>query len=351
MIKRFLRSALNRSLESKTLQSLEPLVDPKLHQVITSKHLSREILVELFSHRCAAVRIPNFYPEDMIPIMRDKLLTSSHRTNWKVTDPQRGLENSSVESIGIPLAMATTADHSDASTDEEDRMSKYFATSRDLTRSLRTGGIRDQKNSTPESSSSSSSSSSSYSSSSSSSSSATFSSSLVLTPIDKLRLELDEEWSGGARVGRHAKTGRPLLAGAGRIMYPTNRDDRGFCHVDDIAIMSDNHGVFSANVYLETPPQGCGGELHVWPLSIRNRMEFYNHSASLSLLLTQEKWAQEALRRCLPPPVSISPQPGELILICAQRPHAVVGFDVGRRISMQTFIESQGTKKSLLLES
>ena len=73
--------------------------------------------------------------------------------------------------------------------------------------------------------------------------------------------------------------------------------------------------------------------------------------ASLSLLLTQEQWAQDALRRCLPPPISIIPKPGELILICAQRPHAVVGFDVGQRISMQTFVESKGVQKSLILES
>ena len=109
MIRRLLRSALDRSLESKTLQSLAPLVEKDLHQVITSDTLSRELLVELFSHRCAAVRVPNFYPAEMVPVMRERLLASSHRTNWKVSDPQRGLENSTVESVGTPLVAAALA--------------------------------------------------------------------------------------------------------------------------------------------------------------------------------------------------------------------------------------------------
>ena len=350
MIKSFLRHALDRSLETK-LQSLLPLVQPELQKVITSETLSREVLAELFEHRCCAIRIPNFYPKEMIPIMKDRLLTSPHRTNWKVTDPQRGLENSNVESIGIPLAMATTG--SNAEEGNVDGMTKYFETARDLTRGLRaTNEINLATTTTATSTATTATTATSTATTATPAPSPSPSwSSLIMTPIDKLRLELDEEWPGGARVGRDAKTKQALLAGAGRIMSPTNSNDSGFCHVDDIAIMSNNHGIFSANVYLETPPHGCGGELNIWPIQISNRMEFYNHSASLSLLLTQEQWAQDALRRCLPPPISITPKPGELILICAQRPHAVVGFDVGQRISMQTFVESKGIQKSLILES
>ena len=338
MIRRFLRSALDRSLESKTLQSLAPLVEKDLHQVITSDTLTREVLLELFSHRCAAVRVPHFYPPDMVSVMRERLLASSHRTNWKVNDPQRGLENSTVESVGTPLVAASLARDEDKETDkkrnkeemdtngsEEQRsgMAEYFKTSSELTR-----GLRGRSSNVPNDNHT-----------------------LILTPMDKLRLELDEEWTGGARVGRDQLTGRPLLAGAGRIMHPTSSRDYGFCHVDDIAIMKNYSGIFSANVYLETPPRGCGGELNIWPLQIKSRLDFYNHSAALSLLLTQEQWAQDALRRCLPPPISIVPEAGELILICAQRPHAVVGFDYGQRISMQTFIEVRGMKNNLLLES
>ena len=58
-----------------------------------------------------------------------------------------------------------------------------------------------------------------------------------------------------------------------------------------------------------------------------------------------------ALRRLLPPPVSLAPEDGELILICAQRPHAVAGFDAGLRVSMQAFVNADGAGKRLTLDS
>jgi len=338
MIKTFLRNALQQSLDASALTPLTPLVQENLRRVITSDTLSREVLVELFAHRCCAIRIPNFYPKPMLPIMQHRLLSSDHRTNWQVSDPQRGLENSNVESVGTPLTAATlnrnsaAADTTDTATNATDNttdhMAHYFLAAQRLTRELRAAGTGKDFAGTKGDTHS-----------------------LVMTPMDKLRLELDEEWPGGARVGRDKNTGRALLAGCGRIMHSTSSTDPGFCHVDDIAIMKETSGTFSANVYLETPPVGLGGELNIWPIQINSRLDFYTHSASLSLLLTQEKSAQEALRRCLPPPITIVPEPGDLIMICAQRPHAVVGFDAGRRVSMQTFVEVDGLKHSLMLES
>ena len=49
--------------------------------------------------------------------------------------------------------------------------------------------------------------------------------------------------------------------------------------------------------------------------------------------------------------LSLAPEDGELILICAQRPHAVAGFDAGLRVSMQAFVNADGAGKRLTLDS
>ncbi len=368
----FLRAALARALpaDAAAVQSLRPLVDPACANVVVCRggRLAPRALDDLLHHRCCAVRVPGFYPDTAVPVMRDRLLRSRFRTNWVVSDPQRGLETSDVESVGTPLTVAlqrratgTTQTGETGETGAGDgggvggggdlspaeAMARYLQDAHDLTHSLRAGEPDNDGGGT------------------SASASAVQQrqqrqqqqqqqqqQQLVMTPMDKLRLELDEAWPGGARVARDASTGRPLLAGAGRIMHPRGSHDPGFCHVDDIAVMGDGaSGVFSANVYLETPPPGLGGELHVWPLRVKTRWEFYEHAAALSLLLTQEPWAQDALREVLPPPVTLVPEPGELILICAQRPHAVAGFDAGLRVSMQAFVTADGEGKALLLDS
>jgi hypothetical protein len=43
----------------------------------------------------------------------------------------------------------------------------------------------------------------------------------------------------------------------------------GFCHVDELSVMSPARGAFSANVYLRVPPGGSGGELDVWCVTLR----------------------------------------------------------------------------------
>ena len=347
----FLRSALSKSLPSdaSAITPLTQLVDAQCSSVVTCPNgeITRAALEELFQHRCCAVRVPNFYPRESGKIMRERLLQSDQRTNWAVADPQKGLESSDVESVGTPLTVVLQETSELASYDtgvggEEVEsatsvsMQRYLQNAKELTRYLRTGvsqstaerqvppGIADFPDGTGL---------------------------LMMTPMDKLRLELDANWLGGAGAARDEGSGEQLLAGAGRIMHPRGSDNPGFCHVDDIAVMKDFSGTFSANVYLQTPPPGCGGELHIWPLQVNSRWDFYKHAASLSLLLTQEQWAQDALRRVLPPPVSIMPEEGELILICAQRPHAVTGFDAGLRVSMQAFVNVTGKHQRLTLDS
>jgi hypothetical protein len=390
-MRRLLRAGLSRALPSdaSALTPLAPLVDPRCASVVTCPRgeLTRAALEELFAHRCCAVRVPGFYPVASARIMRERLLNSDQRRNWNVADPQRGLESSDVESVGTPLTMALAGlaglagpagpagpagehgnDNGDAlgsssrgpgnsSGNGNERggrearrrtaMQQYLRDAKDLTYYLRTGISRRRGDASVGGSSENDATHAPR----TAAANAPAAAPLMMTPMDKLCLELDACWPGGAGANRDEASGEKLLAGAGRIMHPRGSDDPGFCHVDDIAVMKELSGTFSANVYLQTPPPGCGGELQIWPLRVASRWDFYRHAASLSLLLTQEQWAQDALRRLLPPPVSLAPEDGELILICAQRPHAVAGFDAGLRVSMQAFVNADGAGKRLTLDS
>ena len=150
------------------------------------------------------------------------------------------------------------------------------------------------------------------------------------------------------------QSGRSLLPAAGRIME-ANRDDSGhhdgFCHVDELELMVPVRGLFSANIYLNVPPPMQGGELLIYPLRFSTKEEFCDNAASLSLLLTQEKGAQQELRRLLPMPLRISPRAGDLVLLCAQRPHSVSTVRSGTRVSVQSFLTHSGAQEPLRLDA
>ena len=84
----------------------------------------------------------------------------------------------------------------------------------------------------------------------------------------------------------------------------------------------------------------------IWPCNYGTRWDFYRHADTLSKLLQQDSAAQGELRARLEAaglvPHVLVPEVGELILICAQRPHAVHGFVDGDRVSMQSFITNTG---------
>jgi hypothetical protein len=106
--------------------------------------------------------------------------------------------------------------------------------------------------------------------------------------------------------------------------------------VDELAPLDPRRGLFSANIYLAMPP--TGGELHIWPVAFKSRWDFYRHASTLSLLTSPDEDSQRRLRLRLPPPLRLRPDPGDLIILCAQRPHAAQGFPIGVRATLQSFL-------------
>jgi hypothetical protein len=145
--------------------------------------------------------------------------------------------------------------------------------------------------------------------------------------------------------------------------------------VDDLSPLQTKEGLFSANVYLQLPHTG-GGDLHIWDVEVstgqtrsykvrwvglrlvgvrcmyaecplhnrastdvsprcvswlsmcvsdqvRSRWDFYRHAVTLSALTVQDLEGQKRLRHAFPKPKTIKLAVGDLVLLCAQRPHAV----------------------------
>ena len=282
--------------------NIPDLFEPEVSRIIlqSSGHIERKHLQALFSHEAVAVHVRGFVGNvpaanlARVLLERDAVEATS---SWQVANG-RGMESSDVRAVGgIPFAVASHSAKSDPS-----KIDRYFNQSAEEIRWLRNACDG-------------------------------------LSPLDKLRLELDESWPGGSSLLKERANGRPYLPGIGRVMRGPTQWGDGFCHVDDLAPLSPNEGLFSANTYLELPP--VGGDLHIWPVSFKNRWDFYRHAATLSLLTTPDEAGQRALRQQLPPPIVLRPKQGDLVIICTQRPHAVQGFPIGSRVSLQSFITHQ----------
>lgn len=135
----------------------------------------------------------------------------------------------------------------------------------------------------------------------------------ALGPIDKLRLELDEALPGGAGLARHA--GRLSLAGVGRVM------DRS-----DVVVHADagRRDCLTANVYLRMPP--VGGGTTVW------RFDSAYRRGGQSYLFESGEIPADT------PAVTFRAEPGDLVIWDPTRPHAVLPFDTGVRVTVQTWV-------------
>lgn len=274
-------------------------------KVLVSDRLCYADLKKLAAHEILALHIPNFYDRKTAAQLGAEMAKKAEKggaINWKIST-SKGLESSDVSTLGAhePYNIASA-------TGEQE---KYF---QGVAKEL-----RDRREPTQ-----------------------------PLWPVDKLRLELDEAWNAGAGISRDESTGRVMGAGLARIMIGPTRWKKGHIHVDEMAPLKTSSGLFSANIYLQMPQPEA---LDIWPLSIRSRWDWYRNAVLLSGLACQDAESQARLRHALGPSQRIEVEPGDMVLLCVQRPHAAVGFSTGTRVSLQSFIQFNGLEKRLLIEA
>ena len=260
-------------MEKKFGGNIKSLMDTGLQaEVIESKSFIRtEDLKRLMNHDATAIHVKQFYDpqisKDLGKSIAEKALL--HANNWRIgsnnnnnssssNDVSRGMESSDVSTMGEYLPFNVVACNG---SNNKNSMDAYFdGVQREFQK-------RKQNYDKP------------------------------IWPLDQLRLELDEAWPAGAGLARDKQTKRPFGAGLPRIMMgPTRWKKDGYIHVDEMAPLTSNQGLFSANIYLQLPDKNNtndqistnknihtntnAGDFAIWPLGIRSRWDWYKVSAS-----------------------------------------------------------------------
>lgn len=263
-----------------------------------SNELNEESLKRLFEKKISAIHIPNYIPTDQCEIIYENIKTDLSDNKWENTDMFHG--------YGLPVNFMFGPTANDCI--------NYFSQVLPIIRKLRliSGGI---------------------------------------SPVDKLRLELDEIWPDGSRITNNNPFKRKAFVGLTRLM---NSDglvgnetmEKGLVHIDGPLNGNSGTGTFSSNIYIKTPT--VGGELCLWDVSLtKNTSEKLNKLQKLLDNAFDKKFREEIqslLQRILPKPIIIKPEIGDLIILNSCQPHAVKGFQSDIRLSMQTFIYFENGK-------
>lgn len=158
-----------------------------------------------------------------------------------------------------------------------------------------------------------------------------------LSPVDRVRLELQELWPAGANLLR--LRGRACFVGAFRVFQPTT--SQFYPHNDAIDQETDApeiDGVLNqlvANIYLQVPD--TGGDLHLW---LREPTP-----EETEKILDVEGLHPDTVE---PPVLRIHPEAGDLIIFSPRMLHAVTSGEGVHRVGAAAFIASKGTQELLL---
>ncbi|MFQ6199116.1 2OG-Fe(II) oxygenase [Streptomyces sp. NPDC000405] len=161
-----------------------------------------------------------------------------------------------------------------------------------------------------------------------------------ISPIDRLRLELQEGWPAGANL--EYLDNRALFVGQARIFHEGKgaiphqdflpwelRDLRKSERTERAPELI---GQLTANIYLQTPQSG--GELELW-------LHGYDHPEYKTKLDAPDSYGLS--RDLIPDPALVlSPRDGMLILFHATRVHAVRPSEACDRVAISTFIGVRG---------
>ncbi|MEU3653426.1 2OG-Fe(II) oxygenase [Streptomyces sp. NPDC032161] len=158
-----------------------------------------------------------------------------------------------------------------------------------------------------------------------------------LSPIDHLRLLLQELWPAGANLLRLRD--RACFVGALRVFQPgvsqlLPHNDRLEQETDapEAAGLVEQ---LTANVYLEVPDDG--GELLLW---LREPT-----AEESKVILDVEGLSPDTVE---PPALRFHPRPGDLIVFSSAMLHAVTSSPTGHRVGMAAFIGSTGPDRPLV---
>lgn len=163
-----------------------------------------------------------------------------------------------------------------------------------------------------------------------------------LSPIDKLRLQLDELWPHGVSLGTIG--GRKMFAGLVREFSIGSEAEPHTDSIEwDVEKEEDAQAIVSQlawNTYLGMPQRG--GELvfwDFWPTQVEYDRLRKNNSYGLNTSLLPD------------PIVRISPEVGEMIIFNPLRVHAVEKITEGSRVSWSCFIGYKGEDCPLIVWS
>lgn len=253
----------------------------KSQRIEIATHITHQSVQRLLSDDITALIIEGFYPAEHASVIADKLIQSetlAHYTHEVATANGLKQEYLGVDRVGIPFNLIYDKPDGDQLVDHY-----YAAAKENIAR------IRSYAN-------------------------------CAMTPIDKLRLELDENYAEGAMIADYQN--KKMLAGIGRVSHAEmSHMSEDPPHFDALPKrFADLTGQFAANIYLKVPDRG--GELEMWDVE-----------PLTPLSSVPDNW-----RAALPDSITIKPYIGDLIIFNCRRPHAIRRFTGEPRVTMQVFI-------------
>lgn len=251
------------------------MIHCKSFSVVWRNEIQATDIKALLSREIAAIRIPEYYDVDLCKEISDRLMSNQHYGRY----------------INAPAIGRVGQAYFESQASEESKM-RYDQKSVDWMREIRAGCKP------------------------------------FLSPMDKLRLELDEVWPPGAKLGCLGST--KMFAGLARHFVEGSEAEP---HTDVLAWDAEEepeaqniNNQIATNTYLSIPDQG--GELSLWDVwPTKDEYEMLRKKGSYGLK-----------RNLLPAPVAtISPTLGEMILFHPQRVHAVEKIEAGSRVTWSSF--------------
>jgi len=243
----------------------------------TTDRLSAEQIEGVLSGVCAAIRVPHFCCAPVVERLTELLLSDPEKANYRVkwsrlnspAGVREELEETDTERIG-PTDSNLDPDGADYCRMAAERIRR----------------IRDRLDP-------------------------------YMSPIDRLRLELDEIFPHGARLHTYP-SGAKAMAGVGRLM----RHSAALIHAD-----AGRAECLTANVYLKLPAKG--GTVSIWD---------HSSPGSDGSYLFEGSDIPSGV-----PSVTLLPAPGDLIIWNPSKPHVIHSFADDIRLTMQVWLKFDRT--------